>query len=80
MTRWFDYLLKGEQNGVDTEAPVKIFVMGANKWRDEKEWPLARAKATPYYLHSKWVREHAVWWRNPEHDTTDERAGGSLSL
>jgi putative CocE/NonD family hydrolase len=51
-TRWFDYLLKGERNGVDKEAPVKIFVMGANKWRDEKEWPLARAKATPYYLHS----------------------------
>ena len=51
-TRWFDHLLKGEQNGVDKEAPVKIFVMGANTWRDEKEWPLARAKATPYYLHS----------------------------
>ena len=51
-TRWFDYLLKGDQNGVDKEAPVKIFVMGANRWRDEKEWPLARAKATPYYLHS----------------------------
>ena len=51
-TRWFDYLLKGVQNGVDKEAPVKIFVMGANKWRDEHEWPLARAKATPYYLHS----------------------------
>jgi len=51
-TRWFDYHLKGEKNGVDKEAPVKIFVMGANKWRDEQEWPLARAKATPYYFHS----------------------------
>ena len=27
--------------------------MGANVWRDEHEWPLARARATPYYLHSK---------------------------
>jgi putative CocE/NonD family hydrolase len=51
--RWFDYHLKGVRNGVDTEPPVKIFVMGANKWRDEHEWPLARAKATPYYFHSK---------------------------
>jgi uncharacterized protein len=51
--RWFDYHLKGTDNGVDKEAPVKIFVMGANKWRDEQDWPLARAKATPYYLHSK---------------------------
>jgi putative CocE/NonD family hydrolase len=52
-TRWFDYYLKGVKNGVDTEPPVKIFVMGANQWRDEREWPLARAKATPYYFHSK---------------------------
>jgi hypothetical protein len=51
-SRWFDHYLKGEDNGVDKEAPVKIFVMGANVWRDEHEWPLARAKATKYYLHS----------------------------
>src|SRR4051812_2469452 len=50
--QWFDYHLKGVANGLDREAPVKIFVMGANKWRDEQEWPLARAKATKYYLHS----------------------------
>ena len=51
--RWFDYHLKGIQNGVDQEAPVKIFVMGANQWRDEHEWPLARARPTTYYFHSK---------------------------
>jgi hypothetical protein len=27
--------------------------MGANVWRDEQDWPLARARATPYYFHSK---------------------------
>ncbi len=26
--------------------------MGANTWRDEQEWPLARAAATPFYFHS----------------------------
>jgi hypothetical protein len=26
--------------------------MGANKWRDEDEWPLRRAQATNFYLHS----------------------------
>lgn len=51
--QWFDYHVKGIQNGLDKEAPVKIFVMGANKWRDENEWPLARAMPTRYYLHSK---------------------------
>lgn len=51
--RWFDFWLKGEANGVDTESPVRIFVMGENRWRTEDDWPLARARPTPYYLHSK---------------------------
>jgi uncharacterized protein len=51
--RWFDYHLKGVQNGLEQDAPVRIFVMGANVWRDEQEWPLARAVPTAYYLHSK---------------------------
>src|SRR3989441_9005763 len=50
--RWYDWLLKGEANGVDKEKPVKIFVMGKNEWREEDDWPLARAKNTKYYLHS----------------------------
>lgn len=48
--RWFSRWLKDEQNGIDNEAPVKIFVQGINRWRDEQEWPLARAKSTPWYL------------------------------
>ena len=64
--RWFDHFLKGVDNGVDREPPVRIYVMGggdAHKtpegrifvgghWRDEREWPLERTQATPYYLHS----------------------------
>ena len=53
---WFDRWLK-DSAGETTEAqpqdaPVRIFVMGANEWRDEREWPLARTQWTPYYLHS----------------------------
>jgi len=51
--RWYDYLLKGIDNGIAGEKPVKIFVMGKNVWREEDDWPLARAKATRYYLHSE---------------------------
>ncbi len=51
--RWFDYWLKGSPNGMLEEPPVRIFVMGANRWRDENEWPLARARATAFYLHSQ---------------------------
>jgi len=50
--RFFDHLLKGEDNGFDREKPVKLFVMGKNVWRDEDEWPISRARATRYYLHS----------------------------
>ena len=50
--RWFDQFLKGIDTGMLNEAPIKLFVMGANVWRDEQEWPLARAVETRYYLHS----------------------------
>jgi hypothetical protein len=50
--RWFDYWLKGEQNGIMDEPPVRLFVMGRNRWRNEQEWPLARTAYTPCYLHS----------------------------
>jgi putative CocE/NonD family hydrolase len=49
---WYDYLLKGVQNEY-AGPPVKLFVMGANEWRTEAAWPLERAHATKYFLHSK---------------------------
>ena len=50
--RWYDGLLKGIRGGSNQEKSVSIFVMGRNVWRDEDDWPLARAKATRYYLRS----------------------------
>ncbi len=50
--RWFDSRLKGMNSGLGSEPPIKIFVMGANKWRSENEWPLARTKWTNFYLNS----------------------------
>jgi uncharacterized protein len=49
---WYDNLFKNLPNGVDQLKPVKIFVMGKNIWREENEWPLARAKSTRYSLQS----------------------------
>ncbi len=48
---WYDYLFKGVQNEF-AGKPVKIFVMGVNRWREEDDWPLARAQSTKYFLHS----------------------------
>ena len=50
--RWFDYWLKGMDNGVMGEPPVRIFVMGTNAWVSEGDWPMARTQWTKYYLHS----------------------------
>ncbi len=50
---WYDYLFKGMKNSYATSKPVKIFVMGTNQWREEDDWPLARAQATKYFLHSE---------------------------
>ncbi len=50
--RWFDNQLKGIDNGMMQEPPVRIFVMGENVWRSENEWPLARTDYRKYYFHS----------------------------
>lgn len=53
IVRWYDYWLKGIDTGIMDEPPIKLFVMGINKWRFENEWPLARTKWTRFYLHPK---------------------------
>jgi putative CocE/NonD family hydrolase len=56
IVQWFRHWMPqpaGEDAAPDwSGAPVRIFVMGDNRWRDEQEWPLARAVPTPYYLQS----------------------------
>ena len=61
--RWFDRWLKGLKNGVDTESPVRIFVMGGGtgrknsagrldhggRWRAERDWPIPDTAWTPFY-------------------------------
>jgi len=50
--RFYDFWLKGMENGLHDDRPVKIFVMGINQWRSEDEWPLKRAQPADLYLHS----------------------------
>jgi uncharacterized protein len=51
--RWMDHYLRGIDNGINREKPVRLFVMGENVWRDEEAWPLARAREKSFYLASK---------------------------
>lgn len=50
--RWYDYWLKGIDNGLAAEPPVKLFVMGRNEWVLENEYPLARTDYRPFYFAS----------------------------
>jgi hypothetical protein len=50
--RWCDHWLKGIENGIDREPPIKLYVMGRDAWRNEDEWPLARTRYTRFHLHS----------------------------
>jgi putative CocE/NonD family hydrolase len=49
---FYDRYLKDEPNGWDDRPPLELFVLGANEWRAESEWPLAGTMITPWYLHS----------------------------
>jgi len=50
--QWFDHWLKGLDTPLLSQPPVQIFVMGANVWREEHEWPPARTRRLRYYLAS----------------------------
>jgi putative CocE/NonD family hydrolase len=57
--RWFDYWLKGANNGIMDEPPVRYYVMGdatdpkapGNEWRTPAVWPVP-SKPTSYFLQS----------------------------
>jgi putative CocE/NonD family hydrolase len=87
---WFNHWLKGQpddardyspeewhskRSEVD-EAPVHIFVMGVDRWRDEQEWPLARTRYTPLYLAGKGYAnaltgDGKLEWKQPKKNTAD---------
>ena len=72
LLRYFDYHLKGSENGLLDDAPVRLYVMGENTWRDEQEWPLARTQYTNWYLHSDGEAIGNGGILSPEAPTTDE--------
>lgn len=67
--RWFDYTLKGVDDGISREPAVTYYVMGdtsdtnapGNTWRTASRWPPLPATITPFYLHA----DHTVSRDNP---------------
>ena len=58
--RWFDYWLKGIDTGIMKEAPIRLFVMGSNDWKEAAEWPLPETRWTPFYLHQNGLLHERV--------------------
>ncbi len=50
--RWFDATLKGEESALDGTPPVRVFVMGENRWRGYEEWPPPGARQEDWHLRS----------------------------
>ena len=50
--RFYDRWLRGREDALAGSAPVRIFVMGIDQWRDEQDWPLPDTAYTDYHLHS----------------------------
>jgi hypothetical protein len=47
---WFDQWLMGKDTALLSQPPVRIFVMGVNKWLDDRSWPPEHARAQSFYL------------------------------
>ena len=48
--RWMDRYVRGIENGVDSEPPVKVYVMGADSWRTSDRWPIRGTTTDTLYL------------------------------
>jgi len=68
--RWYDYWLKGIDTGILDEPRVKIWVMGANRWRYSDDWPLKETRWTKLYLDS-WERLRWTPFTPSSHDGID---------
>ena len=78
--RWFDTWLKGMDTGIMEEAPIKLFMMGANDWKEADEWPLPETKWTPFYLHEKGIMYERQCWPDEVSDSFEDSPWGRGSL
>jgi predicted acyl esterase len=74
--RWFDYWMKGIDTGIMEEAPIKLFIMGTNEWKEAKEWPLPETKWTPFYLHENGLLQERVCHSNEGCDSFEDSPWG----
>ncbi len=57
--RFFDKHLKGVDNGLDAEAPVHYYTMGAEEWRSSDVWPVPAESRALYFSDAGALSERA---------------------
>ena len=50
LIRWFDWHLKGIDDGISSESPVTLFYMGKNEWHSADSWPVEDAGQLTLHL------------------------------
>ena len=74
--RWYDYTLKGIDNGMAGEPPVALFQMGRNRWRFHDDYPLPETQYRELYFHSdgqanSYRGDGSLSWDRPDQEPGD---------
>ena len=85
---WFDYWLKGIDNGIMDEPSIHYYCMEANEWRWANQWPPEEVEYVNYYLHEGGVlsTDSFTGWEDSDSYTYDPmnpvitRGGTNLML
>jgi hypothetical protein len=70
--RWFDYWLKGIDNGIMEEPPIYVFVTDTGEWKSTTEWPLSETRWAPFYLHAGGLLSEHEFWPNEGYSTFED--------
>ena len=70
---WFDYWLKGIDNGIMDEPPVQYYCLEADEWRWANQWPPEEVEYVNYYLREDGVlsTDSSTGWEEPDSYTYD---------
>ena len=60
--RWFDYWLKGIDNGIMDEPAIRCFMPPTGEWKSLTDWPPPEARWLTFFLHADGIlSEHELW-------------------
>lgn len=70
--RWFDHWLKGVDNGIMDEPPVRLFIPGTAEWKASTDWPVPETRWTPFYFHAGGLLSEHELFPNEGHNSFED--------